>query len=107
MSCLIIAEAGVNHNGSIQTAMQLIDAAVDAGADIVKFQTFDAAQLVSKSSPQADYQVQNLGQKSTQYEMLKKLELSFDDFAALAARCKAKKIGFMSTPFDERSEISP
>ena len=96
----IIAEAGVNHNGSVKLARSLIDAAADAGADAVKFQSFRADELVSRSAPRAAYQGENLGGNETQYEMLRKLELSFDDqreIAAYAAKCQ---IEFLSTPFD-------
>jgi len=99
-SVFIIAEAGVNHNGSVKLARSLIDAAADAGADAVKFQSFRADELVSRSAPRAAYQTENLGGSETQYEMLRKLELSFEDqreIAAYAAKCG---ISFLSTPFD-------
>ena len=80
MSVLIIAEAGVNHNGSMEIAKQLVDAAVEAGVDIIKFQTFKAEKLVSKTAKQAEYQKKNIGDgNDSQYEMLKKLELSEDE----------------------------
>ncbi len=97
---IIIAEAGVNHNGSMARAYDLIDCAADAGADIVKFQSFVADKLVSKDAPKADYQVENAGAEETQYEMLKRLELSEDDHSKLIAHCKKKDIEFLSTPFD-------
>ncbi len=97
---LIIAEAGVNHNGSIERAYDLIDCAAEAGADIVKFQSFVANKLVSKNAPKADYQVENTGARESQYEMLKRLELSKDDHGKLIAYCKKKDIEFLSTPFD-------
>jgi len=101
--CLIIAEAGVNHNGSIETARALIDAASDAGADAVKFQTWKTELLVSKGVKQADYQLENTGIEETQFEMLKKLELSYDDFNELKKYCDRKKILFMSTPDETES----
>jgi N,N'-diacetyllegionaminate synthase len=99
----IIAEVGVNHNGSIELAKRLIDAAAEAGADAVKFQTFKSEKLVSKSALKADYQVKNTQNNESQLEMLKKLELSFDDFRLLKAYCEEKNIEFMSTPFDDES----
>jgi len=102
---LIIAEAGVNHNGDINLAKQLIDAAADAGADYVKFQTFKAEKLVSKQAQKADYQQQNMqdSSNSSQFDMLKKLELSEEDHHTLMAYCKQKNIRFLSTAFDEES----
>jgi N,N'-diacetyllegionaminate synthase len=100
---LIIAEAGVNHNGHLQTALQLIDAAADAGADIVKFQTFKTEQLVSASAKMADYQVKNTGADHSQYSMLKNLELSEQHHHALIAHCNKRKIKFLSTAFDLQS----
>lgn len=99
---LIIAEAGVNHNGSIELAKQLIDKAVEAGVDIIKFQTFKSEKLVSKSAKQAEYQRKNIGEKSdgSQYNMLKKLELSETDHEVLIDYCKQKGIRFFSTAFD-------
>lgn len=97
---LIIAEAGVNHNGSIELAKRLVDAAADAGADIVKFQTFKADTIVSKTAQKADYQKRTTGTAETQYEMLKRLELSAADHEVLIDRCREKGIGFLSTPFD-------
>lgn len=100
---LIIAEAGVNHNGSEELAHQLIDAAVDAGADVVKFQTFNASSLSSHSAPKADYQHKNTAQGEMQVDMLRKLELSEASFRSLAAHCAKRNIGFLSTPFDMES----
>ena len=101
---LIIAEAGVNHNGNLDYAFKLIDAAVDAGVDYVKFQTFKSENLVAKSAKKADYQIQNTGNSSdSQYEMLKKLELSHDDHQELIDYCKQKNIQFFSTAFDLES----
>jgi N,N'-diacetyllegionaminate synthase len=97
---LIIAEAGVNHNGSMALAKRLIDEAVIAGVDIVKFQTFIAEQLMSGLAKQAEYQTKNTGKQETQLDMIKKLELSFADFDELKAYCEKKGIVFMSTPFD-------
>ena len=98
---LIIAEAGVNHNGSLDNAFKLIDAAVDAGVDYVKFQTFKSENLVSKSAKKADYQIQNTGNSTdSQYEMLKKLELSHENHELLIDYCKQKNIQFFSTAFD-------
>ena len=101
---LIIAEAGVNHNGSMEIAKQLVDAAVEAGVDIIKFQTFKAEKLVSKTAKQAEYQKKNIGDgNDSQYEMLKKLELSEKDHEELMAYCKEKGIRFWSTAFDFES----
>lgn len=103
MSTFIIAEAGVNHNGSLAMAKQLVDVAKQAGADAVKFQTFKSENLVTKSAQQATYQVENLGESTSQYEMLKKLELSFAEFVELKKYCDEKNIDFLSTPFDLES----
>ena len=99
---IIIAEAGVNHNGSIELAKQLVDKAVEAGVDIIKFQTFKSEKLVSKSARQAEYQKKNIGKKSddSQLSMLKKLELSEQDHKELMTYCKQKGIKFFSTAFD-------
>jgi N,N'-diacetyllegionaminate synthase len=99
----IIAEAGVNHNGSVELAKQLIDVAVEAGADAVKFQTFKAEKLVSKHAQKADYQKQTTSVDETQYEMIKKLELDENAHRTLINYCKGKKILFLSTPFDHDS----
>jgi N,N'-diacetyllegionaminate synthase len=100
MSVFIIAEAGVNHNGSLEIAKQLVDAAKAAGADCVKFQTFVAGNIVSKNAQKAEYQKKETGSEESQYDMLKKLELSFEEFKDLHAYCKRQKIEFMSTAFD-------
>jgi len=102
---LIIAEAGVNHNGDINVALQLVDAAVDAGVDVIKFQTFTADRLVTKKAELANYQSKNPGQESVQnqYEMLKKLELSVDDHLKLIDYCKSNGIEFLTTAFDLES----
>uniref|UniRef100_Q31FM3 N-acetylneuraminate synthase n=1 Tax=Hydrogenovibrio crunogenus (strain DSM 25203 / XCL-2) TaxID=317025 RepID=Q31FM3_HYDCU len=103
MSVFVIAEAGVNHNGDLQSALRLIDAAVEAGADAVKFQTFQAHALVSKSAKQADYQTQNTGKQQSQYELLKSLELSEKDHRVIIQHCLNSEIEFMSTAFDDES----
>ncbi|MDO8652928.1 MAG: N-acetylneuraminate synthase [Undibacterium sp.] len=100
---LIIAEAGVNHNGDLGLAKQLIDVAADAGADIVKFQTFSANRLVTREAKKADYQTQTTDGKESQYEMLRRLELSADMHHELIAHCAARDIGFFSTGFDIES----
>ncbi len=99
----IIAEAGVNHNGSLEMAKELVDVAKWAGADAVKFQTFKAENLVTRSAKQAEYQVHNLGESTSQFDMLKKLELSFEEFTELKNYCAATHIEFLSTPFDVES----
>ena len=96
----IIAEAGVNHNGSLDMAYQLIDAAVSSGADAVKFQTFTAERLASKSVSKAKYQKKATSDIESQYEMLKKLELSYEDYYMLLDYANKKKIKFLSTAFD-------
>jgi len=100
---LVIAEAGVNHNGSIELAFELIDAASEAGADVVKFQTFKAENLVTQSATKADYQIGTTDVQETQFEMIKKLELSYDIHLKLISRCKEKGIRFSSTGFDASS----
>ncbi len=98
---IIIAEAGVNHNGSMENAFRLIDAAAEAGVDYIKFQTFKADKLVSVSAKKADYQIQNTGKAGeTQLQMLQKLELSQEQHEQLIAYCKIKNIQFFSTAFD-------
>lgn len=99
----IIAEAGVNHNGSLEIAKQLVMVAKQSGADAVKFQTFKAENLVTKHAPQASYQIQNLGERSSQLAMLRKLELSYDEFLELKRYCDDVEIQFLSTPFDLES----
>jgi N,N'-diacetyllegionaminate synthase len=100
---LIIAEAGVNHNGSMELAKKLIDTAKDAGADMVKFQSFKAENLVSKTAKKADYQLNNTDRSESQFDMLKKLELNYDQHIEMIRYCKSKQIEFLSTPFDEES----
>jgi N,N'-diacetyllegionaminate synthase len=96
----IIAEAGVNHNGNMEIAFEMIDAAAKAGANAVKFQTFVADNLVSKTAKKASYQIQTTGNEESQYAMLRKLELSYEDHLKLIDRCKKHQIKFLSTPFD-------
>ncbi len=96
----IIAEAGVNHNGDINIAKRLVDAAQEAGADVVKFQTFQADSLVSKYAQKAKYQLQSTDEKETQREMLKKLELTYEMHVELLQYCREVGIDFLSTPFD-------
>ncbi len=98
---VVIAEAGVNHNGDLKLAKKLIDIAVDAGVDYVKFQTFKADNLVSKTAKKAEYQQNNINDDDdSQYAMLKKLELSHDDHLELMSYCEERKIRFFSTAFD-------
>lgn len=99
----IIAEAGVNHNGSLEMAKQLVDVAKQAGVNAVKFQTFRAESLVTRSAQQANYQVNNLGKATSQFDMLKKLELSYKEFVELKFYCDVNQIEFLSTPFDIES----
>lgn len=99
----IIAEAGVNHNGNMDQARKLIDAAAQAGADYVKFQTFKAGKLATKTATRAEYQDKNTGDKETQYEMLRKLELSEEAHYGLFDYCRKKNIKFLSTAFDFES----
>jgi N,N'-diacetyllegionaminate synthase len=99
----IIAEAGVNHNGDIELAKRLIDAAVDAKVDAVKFQTFNADYIVSKNARKAEYQLKTTNNHESQYEMLKKLELDFEAHKVLIEYCAKKNIMFLSTAFDLES----
>lgn len=103
MSVFIIAEAGVNHNGSVELAKKLIDVAAKAGADAVKFQTFKADKLVSKTAKKAEYQQQTTDASESQYAMIKKLELSEKAHHELMGYCKTKNVLFLSTPFDHES----
>jgi N,N'-diacetyllegionaminate synthase len=100
---IIIAEAGVNHNGDLDLAKNLVDEAALAGADYVKFQTFKAEKIASKFAGQADYQKKNIGKDEGQLQMLRKLELSYDAHLILINYCKTKNIQFLSTPFDLES----
>lgn len=100
---MIIAEAGVNHNGNIDLAKLLVDAACDSGADVIKFQTFKADHLVSATAAMADYQVRNTEKTMSQLDMLKELELTYEHFETLKDYCELKGIMFLSTPFDDES----
>jgi N,N'-diacetyllegionaminate synthase len=99
----IIAEAGVNHNGSLSIALNMIDAAAKVGADAIKFQTFKAEKMVSKSAPKALYQKQRTNNKQTQLEMLSKLELTYEEHLELLNHTNRRHIKFLSTPFDLES----
>lgn len=99
--CFIIAEAGVNHNGSLDLARRLVDVAAQAGADAVKFQTFKAERLVAPNAPKAQYQLQMTDPGESQLEMLRRLELSAEAHRELMAHCKAAGVLFLSSPFDE------
>lgn len=103
MRVFVIAEAGVNHNGSIELAKQLIDVASEAGADAVKFQTFKAENLVSKHATKAAYQRETTDNEESQFDMIKRLELDVDRHKELMDYCNQKKIMFLSTPFDHDS----
>lgn len=100
LSTRVIAEAGVNHNGSLKMALELVDIAAAAGADYVKFQTFNADKLASSRANKAGYQMRTTSVSENQLDMLKKLELSIDDHKAILRRCKDRGIHFLSTPFD-------
>lgn len=100
MGVYIIAEAGVNHNGSLDVARRLIDVAAEAGADAVKFQTFKADNLVSRAARKADYQQRTTDAEESQFEMIRRLELSESDHALLKRHCETAGIEFLSTPFD-------
>lgn len=101
--CFIIAEAGINHNGDMNLAKQLIDAAVEAGADAVKFQTFHADDFITQNAEKAEYQKRTTSTGESQYEMIKRLEFSKDEFRELFEYAQRKDIIFLSTPFDEES----
>ena len=103
MSVFIIAEAGVNHNGSLELAKKLIDFASSSGADAIKFQTFKAKNLLTKKAQKANYQIATTDKDESQYEMLKNLELNADDHNELINYCNKKKIFFISSPFDQES----
>ncbi len=96
--CFIIAEAGVNHNGNLEIAKKMVDAAVEAGVDAVKFQSFKSEELVTKGDGMAEYQQQNVGKQESQLEMLKRLELRQEDFEELKVYCNEKGIMFLTTP---------
>lgn len=97
---LVVAEAGVNHNGDVNLAHKLIDVAADAGADIIKFQTFHAEAVIAASAPKAAYQKETTGAEESQLDMVRKLELSANDFIALKKHCEERGIEFWSTAFD-------
>ncbi|MEH1739361.1 N-acetylneuraminate synthase [Fusobacterium varium] len=99
----IIAEAGVNHNGNINLAYKMVDEAKKAGVDCIKFQTFKTEKIIYKEAKKAEYQEKNTENKETQYEMLKKLELTYDEFKKLKKYCEEKEIMFLSTPDEEES----
>lgn len=99
----IIAEAGDNHNGDFNTALKLVDVAKRAGADCVKFQTFVTEEIISKYAEMAEYQKKNTGKEESQFEMVKRLELSFDEFRKIKEYCDRVEIQFLSTPFDLKS----
>lgn len=101
--CFVIAEAGVNHNGDLDLALRLVDAAVAAGADAVKFQTFRTERLVTKSAPKATYQQRTTGDAGSQSDMIKALELDADAHRRILSHCEHQGILFLSTPFDEES----
>lgn len=103
MSVYIIAEAGVNHNGQLDLALKLCDAAKEAGVDAVKFQTWKTDNIVTEQARQAAYQTENTGVEESQYDMLKKLELSYDHFRYIQDYCKKIGIDFLSTPDEEES----
>ena len=103
MKTYIIAEAGVNHNGRIDLALRLCDAAKEAGVDAVKFQTWRTENIVTKNACKAEYQENNTGRGQSQYEMLKELELSYTDFDKINEYCKKIGIQFLSTPDEEES----
>jgi N-acetylneuraminate synthase/N,N'-diacetyllegionaminate synthase len=100
-STFIIAEAGVNHNGDLDTAIKLVEAAKATGADCVKFQTFKAASVITKAAPKAAYQLETTNPQESQFEMLKKLELGYEDFATIKKACEEHGIQFLSTPYNE------
>lgn len=101
--CFFIAEAGVNHDGDLPRALALVDVAAEAGADAVKFQTFDADRLATRDAPKAAYQIEDEREHESQYEMLARLQLSADDHRAIMRHSEKRGILFLSTPFDEES----
>lgn len=103
MGAYIIAEAGVNHNGSLDTALRMVDSAMECGCDCIKFQTYKTESLVTKTAKKADYQIQNTKNEDSQFSMLKALELTQDAFYTLKKYCDNIGIDFMSTPFDYES----
>ena len=103
LPCFVIAEAGVNHNGDIRRARLMVEAAIEAGVDAIKFQTFKAEQLAAATAPKANYQLQTTGSAESQLEMLKRLELSYETEMDLFQYCKQRGILVLSSPFDEES----
>ncbi len=103
--CFVIAEAGVNHNGDLELAKKLIDAAYEAGVDAIKFQTFKSEEIVTPEAEQAKYQTENTGKKTSQYEMLKRLELPYSAFRELKKYCDEKRILFLSTPHSCKEDV--
>src|SRR5277367_141524 len=101
--CFIIAEAGVNHNGSFELARELVDVAIEADCDAVKFQTFKTEKVCSPLAPKATYQLENTQAEESQLDMVRRLELPFDAFRELHRHCVDKGIIFLSTPFDDES----
>jgi N,N'-diacetyllegionaminate synthase len=101
--CFLIAEAGVNHNGSLARALEMVDVAAEAGADAIKFQTFRPELLVHRAAAKGEYQKRTTAADESQFAMLEKLALAADNFRALRDRCVARNIAFLSTPFDEVS----
>ena len=107
MGVYIIAEAGDNHNGSFELALKLVDAAKAAGADCVKFQTFVTEEVISRGAKKAEYQKAATGTEESQFDMVKKLELSFAQFRQIKDYCDQKGIRFLSTPFDPSGKSPP
>jgi len=101
--CFIIAEVGVNHDGELSKALQMIDVAAEAGVDAVKFQTYKTEKIVSRDAPKADYQKRNDGEEGSQFEMIKRLELSEEEHVTIKKRCEERGVMFLSSPFDEES----
>ena len=100
---VIIAEAGVNHNGSVERALEMVDVAAEAGADIIKFQTFNAKQVITQKTPKVDFQLRNTGKLESMLEMAQKLELNNDAHHLIMQQCKERGIEFLSSPFDLQS----
>lgn len=101
--CFIIGEAGVNHNGNLEMALRLVDAAVEAGVDAVKFQTFSTERVMTRSAPKAGYQLETTGDSGNQFDMVRQLELPPEAFVELNSYCGERNILFLSSPFDEIS----
>ncbi len=99
--CFVIAEGGVNHNGDINLAIELIEAAAKTGADCVKFQTFQTEKIITKNAPKAEYQLKQTSQQESQFQMLKKLELKQTDYPVLLKECQKRNIIFLSTPYSK------